>query len=72
MAKKEKQKTINNPKGPKSWQPEKVTIIFNEINEEEMKQRLAELAEIFYHHFCQLRKSQTIVSGDPELKRTGT
>lgn len=63
----------------KRWKPEQVTSVLKAIPDEEYKQRLAELAEIIYIHFCQQRKSQNhkTTTFEPssllnEMKRTGT
>jgi hypothetical protein len=61
------------------WEPEMVTSVFTEIESKEYNQRLAELAEILYLHFCQHRNSNSALSGHSgpsseaiQMKRTGT
>jgi hypothetical protein len=48
----------------KQWSPEIITKRLIEIEDEVYKQRLEEMAEIFYDAFCELHKTCSI---EPEL-----
>jgi hypothetical protein len=51
----------------KKWNVEKVRALKLEINEKEYKKRVEVIADIFYHHICQLQKDQNNSKNSIEL-----
>ena len=58
----EKKKTIR-----KRWNVESVRLLKLETNEKEYKKRVEVIADIFYHHICQLQKNQNNSKNSIEL-----
>lgn len=50
------------------WQVTTVERKFAEVSEAVMRQRLEEVAEVFYDAFCELHKTRSV---EPELTKSG-